>query len=75
MLFFEDEAYHEKKYNRLKIKSMNLNGLKDAKEMLDSLNVFSNIMGPNCDSSYYLTIPKFNTIELFKNFSKQPARK
>lgn len=73
--FFEDEAYDEKRHNRLRIKSMNLNGLEDAKEMLNSLGIFSNITGPNCDESYYLTIPKFNSVQLFKDFVKEPARK
>tara|TARA_Y100000310_G_C20435571_1_gene693574 strand:- start:152 stop:703 length:552 start_codon:yes stop_codon:yes gene_type:complete len=73
--FFEDEAYHEKKYNRLKTKSMNLGGLKDIKEILDSLEINSVITGPNCDKSYYITIPRFDNIDLFKDFKKQPARK
>ena len=55
--FFEDEAYDEKRYNRLKIKSVNLEGLKDAKQLLTSLNIFSSLTGPNCDKTYYLTIP------------------
>jgi len=73
--FFEDEAYHEKRYNRMKIKSMNFYGLKDAQEILSSLGVFSSLTGPNCDESYYLTIPNFSSVELFNNFIKQPARK
>jgi hypothetical protein len=73
--FFEDEAYHEKKYNRLKIKSMNFRGLKDAKELIDSLNIFSKTTGPNIDGSYYLTIPRFNYIKEFNNFVKTPIRK
>ena len=73
--FFEDEAYHEKRYNRLRIKSMGFLGLKDAKEMLDSMGIFCTLTGPNCDESYYLTIPKFSSIESFKDFVKEPARK
>jgi len=73
--FFEDEAYHEKKENRLKVKSMNYKGLKDAKDLLDSLSIFSNITGPNCDKSYYLTIPKFDSIKEFNDFVKTPIRK
>jgi len=73
--FFEDEAYDEKRYNRLRIKSMNLIGLRDAKEMLDSLGIFSSITGPNCDLSYYLTIPQWGSVELFNEFVKEPARK
>jgi len=73
--FFEDEAYHEKRYNRLKIKSMNLDGLKDIREILTSLNIFSSLTGPNCDKSYYLTIPKFDSILEFNGFVKVPIRK
>ena len=73
--FFEDEAYHEKRYNRLKIKSMNNHGLKDVKDMLDSLEINSKITGPNCDNSWYLTIPSFSDVKLLESFKKKPARK
>ena len=73
--FFEDEAYHEKRYNRMRIKCMNLNGLKDAKEILDSLNIISRITGPNCDDSFYLVLPHFDTIEEFKGFTKEAIRR
>ncbi len=73
--FFEDEAYHEKRYNRLKIKSMNYLGLKDVKRLLNKLGIFSSLTGPNIDKSYYLTISKFNKIKEFEDFSKKPIRK
>jgi hypothetical protein len=73
--FFEDEAYDEKRYNRLKIKSMNQTGLMDAKELLDSIGILSSLTGPNCDGSYYLTIPKFSNVKEFKGFVKEPIRK
>ena len=73
--FFEDEAYDEKRYNRLRIKCMNYSGIKDAKEMLDSLNIKSTLTGPNCDKSYYLTIPNFSSVVEFQDFVKEPARK
>lgn len=73
--FFEDEAYNEKKYNRLKLKSMNFNGLKDIKELLFSIGIESSLTGPNCDKSYYLTISNFNSINEFNNFVKEPARR
>lgn len=72
--FFEDEAYDEKKYNRLKTKSMNFKGLQDTKELLDSLKINSTITGPNCDGSFYLTISKFSSIAEFKGFTKEPIR-
>ncbi len=73
--FFEDEAYHEKKYNRLKTKSVNLKGLKDVKGILNSLKIFSTLTGPNCDKSYYLTIPRFDIVDVFNDFTKEPIRK
>jgi len=73
--FFEDEAYHEIKYNRLKIKSVNYNGLKDVQDILNSLRIVSKITGPNCDGSWYLTIPKFSSIDLLSTFKKEQARK
>jgi hypothetical protein len=73
--FFEDEAYNEKKYDRLKIKSMNFLGLRDVKEILDSLKIKSSLTGPNIDKSYYLTIPRFSSIKEFKGFIKEPIRK
>lgn len=73
--FFEDEAYHEKRYNRLKIKSVNSNGLKDIKDLLDSVGIFSSLTGPNSDESYYLTITRFDTIQEFFGFIKEPIRK
>ena len=45
--------------------------LKDLKEMLDSLNIYSNLTGPNCDNSFYLNIKKM--FEL-KNFTKEKSR-
>lgn len=73
--FFEDEAYHEKRYNRLKTKSINFEGLKDVKEMIDSMGIKCTLTGPNCDESYYLTIPGFSFIREFNGFVKEPARK
>lgn len=73
--FFEDEAYDEKRYNRLKTKSVNYLGLKDAQEILKSLGIFSSLTEPNCDGSYYLTIPRFNKVQEFKDFVKKSIRK
>jgi len=73
--FFEDEAYHEKRYNRLKIKSVNYEGLKDVQKILSSIKIISNLTGPNCDDSYYLTISKFDSVKEFSNFIKEPIRK
>ena len=47
-------------------------GLKDAKEMLDSMNIKSHITGENCDGSWYLNIRKMDDL---RDFSKIPSRK
>lgn len=73
--FFEDEAYHEKRYNRLKIKSVNYLGLSDAKDLLASLDILSSFTGPNKDNSWYLTIPNFSNINPLSSFKKEPIRK
>jgi hypothetical protein len=70
--FSLDEGYLPPDRNFIRIKCMNLNGLKDIKEILDSLEIYSNITGPNCDDSYYINIKK--EAEL-KNFSKIKMRK
>ena len=54
---------------------MNHLGLIDTQKMLESLNIKSSLTGPNCDDSYYLTIPKFDFIKEFKDFTKKPVRK
>jgi len=70
--FCYDEGYLPPDRNGIRIKSMNLNGLSDIKEMLDSLKIYSRLNGPNCDNSYYLNIKKM--LEL-KDFSKKKSRK
>ncbi len=70
--FAYDEGYLPLDRNCIRIKSMNLNGLLDLKEMLDSINIYSKLSGPNSDKSYYLNIKK--EYEL-RNFTKEKSRK
>ena len=70
--FSRDEGYLPPDRPYIRIKCMNLNGLKDLKEITDSLQIYSNITGPNCDNSYYINIKKM--LEL-KDFSKKKSRK
>jgi len=72
--FFNDESYYEVKYNRLKTKSMNYQGLNDVQNMLNLIGIKSNLTGPNCDNSYYLTISNFRNICEFNDFIKEPIR-
>lgn len=59
--FARDEGYHEERYNRLKIKSMNREGLEDLQDLLKSLEIESSLTGPNCDGSWYLTVPSLDS--------------
>jgi hypothetical protein len=70
----KDEAYVEDRYNRIKVKSVNFAGLMDLEEMLGSIGVFANVTGPNCDGSWYLTIPHKNSTR-FRDFTKLKVRK
>lgn len=70
--FSHDEGYLPKDRKIIRIKSMNFLGLKDIQEMLVSLNIPSNLTGPNCDKSYYLNIKKVLELE---NFTKEKSRK
>lgn len=70
--FCHDEGYLPPDRNWIRIKSMNLNGLKDLMNMLNSLKITSTLTGPNCDESYYLNIKKMAEL---KNFSKEKSRK
>lgn len=70
--FCKDEGYLPPDRDYIRIKCMNLEGLKDMKEILNSLNICSRLTGPNCDNSYYLNIKKM--LEL-KNFTKKKSRK
>jgi len=56
--FIRDEGYHDETGNRLRIKSMNREGLSDVETLFESIGVSARITGPNCDSSWYLTVPK-----------------
>ena len=54
--FFDDEATVCKIKKRIRVKSMHHPGLKQVKLLLSKIKIESNITGPNCDKSYYLTI-------------------
>ncbi len=69
--FSKDEGYLPPDRKCIRIKSMNLYGLKDLKEILDSLCIYSNLTGQNCDNSYYINIKKMKELE---NFSKLKIR-
>lgn len=70
--FCLDESYVIPKRNLIRIKSMNVHGLKDLKELLESLKINAWITGMNCDKSWYLNIRKEGVLV---NFVKSPSRK
>lgn len=74
--FVRDEGYHESKYNRLKIKSMNNLGLEDLQKLFRTIGVDSSLTGPNCDDSYYLTVSAINKKdELYEIAKNKPKVK
>jgi hypothetical protein len=54
--FVRDEGYHNEKRNCLRIKSVNKEGLEDAKKLMETLGIEPTLSGPNCDESYYLSV-------------------
>ena len=62
--FFDDEGTVDPSRKRVRIKSVNKIGLSQAQKMLTKIRINSNITGPNCDNTWYLTINK-NNIEKY----------
>ncbi|MDD5416546.1 MAG: LAGLIDADG family homing endonuclease [Candidatus Aenigmarchaeota archaeon] len=55
--FFDDECTIDLTNNVVRIKCVNLNGLKQVEKLLKDINIYSKITGPNCDKTWYLTVP------------------
>lgn len=49
--FFDDEATIDPSRKRIRVKSVNFNGLKQIKILLKRVGIKSNITGPNCDKT------------------------
>ena len=72
--FFDDEATVDQSRKRIRIKLVNLNGLKQIKKLLKRLGIKSNITGPNCDKTWYITtkeLDKFNNLIGFSEPNKK----
>lgn len=54
--FFDDEATVDVPSRRIRIKSMNMKGLKHVKNLLKDIDLKAKITGPNIDKSWYLTL-------------------
>jgi len=72
--FIRDDGYYDEANNRLRIKSMNLSGLEDIKNMMDSMRINSKITGPNCDNSWYLTVSELNAYEKLFQIAKDKKK-
>ncbi|HJU14221.1 MAG TPA: LAGLIDADG family homing endonuclease [Candidatus Nitrosotalea sp.] len=64
--FFDDEATVDRTNSVIRVKSVNRRGLNQVRQLMDTVGITSNIIGPNCDSSWYLTVPRRN----LKKFQK-----
>jgi len=63
--FFDDEGTVDESHKRVRIKSVNENGLRQVKQMLSRIKINSNITGPNCDKTWYLTV-NYENVERFR---------
>ena len=64
--FFNDEARVTPTESRIRIKSVNLHGLKLVSLMLMSLGIQNHITGPNSDETWYLVITKHDVIRYIR---------
>lgn len=63
--FFDDESTVEIKRKRIRIKSINEEGLKQVLKLLSKLKIYSRITGKNIDNSWYLNIYQ-NDLQKYK---------
>ncbi|OYT52017.1 hypothetical protein B6U66_02885 [Candidatus Bathyarchaeota archaeon ex4484_135] len=64
--FFDDEARIAPDEGRIRVKSVNLRGLRLVSLMLTSLEIQSRITGPNSDGTWYLVISRDDVIHYIK---------
>lgn len=73
--FFDDEGTVDKMSLRIRVKSMNKNGLKHVQHILENLGLPCNITGPNSDNSWYLTLNKASAKEFSKKIGFNHSKK
>ena len=56
--FCDDESTVDTENRRIRIKSVNFNGLNQVKNLFETVGIKPRITGPNIDKTWYLTIPK-----------------
>ncbi|WKT58715.1 LAGLIDADG family homing endonuclease [Candidatus Nitrosotenuis chungbukensis] len=64
--FFDDEGTVDKTNFVVRVKSMNVAGLNQARCLMTTIGVPSRITGPNCDDSWYLTVSRRDLIKFQK---------
>ncbi|MDE1869825.1 MAG: hypothetical protein KGH71_02445 [Candidatus Micrarchaeota archaeon] len=64
--FFDDEGTVDTSRKRVRIKSVNKNGLEQIGIMLSQVGIKSVITGPNSDKTWYLTVNKGDLIKFSK---------
>ena len=56
--FCDDESTVDTENKRIRIKSVNFNGLNQVKNLFETVDIYSRITGPNIDGTWYLNVPK-----------------
>jgi hypothetical protein len=56
--FCDDESTVDLENKRIRIKSVNFDGLNQVKSLFETVNINARITGPNIDKTWYLTIPR-----------------
>lgn len=64
--FFDDEGTVDKTNFVVRVKSMNIAGLNQARYLMNTIGVPSRITGPNCDDSWYLTVSRRDLMKFRK---------
>lgn len=64
--FCDDESTVDIENKRIRIKSVNFNGLNQVKNLFETVGINPRITGPNIDKTWYLTIPRSEILEFAK---------
>lgn len=73
--FFDDEGTVDISRKRVRVKSVNLNGLKQVQRLFEIIGIGSKITGPNCDNTWYITIKDLTNFNNKIGFSEPNKRR
>lgn len=74
--FFDDEGTVDRTNFVVRVKSMNIAGLNQARYLMTAVDVPSRITGPNCDDSWYLTVSRRDLMRFKKTIGfNHPEKK